>query len=98
MGHKAAALVLLALISLQSAATDPSPQLASYSEVEIYQQGTISALGGNLKTIVLNLSLPRSTEYQAVRSGISSLSDSEGNSYLQIAVNSPPNPFTYSNR
>ena len=91
-------LLLLALcaITLSFAVDANNPQLASAASVQIVESGTISATGGHIASLELDIPIPVSSSYQEVQAGGQSFIDGQGNPYIQISESSPSNPFTYS--
>ena len=74
------------------------PQLASSLSAVVMVQGTVSATGGEIRSLQMNVSVPSSTPYQIVEAGEPMKFDSDGNGYLSISSSNPPIPFTYSKR
>ncbi len=93
-----AAAALLLFFALQHAGAIEKPQLASYSSTIIYENGTVSVIGGEMQSLDINISIPRSTPYQQVDSSRLVRNDSEGNPYIKIVEAAPSNPFFYSRR
>jgi len=99
--HKAifaAALLLLLLPVPCTAQKIGNPQLINYASVSIDENGSVSALGGQMHDLSLNLSIPVTHMYQQVQSNDRPMTDSDGNSYIAIASPDPPNPFLYSRK
>lgn len=92
--RKAALLLLLVLI-IPAPAFAQAPQLASSASIVVEESGTITALGGQMKDLELNLSVPISNEHQLVQGAEGAFFDSEGNPYIRISEPAPPNPFRY---
>jgi len=73
-------------------------QLASTLSAVVEVQGTVTATGGEINSLHMNVSVPSSTSYQIVEAGEVMTFDSIGNGYLAISSSNPSNPFTYSKR
>ncbi len=91
------ALALLIILSSPLFAQE-LPQLASTLSAVVMVQGTVTATGGEIHSLQMNISVPSSTPYQIVEAGEPMRFDSNGNGYLSLSSSSPPNPFTYSKR
>ncbi|MFA6213814.1 MAG: hypothetical protein WC717_00875 [Candidatus Micrarchaeia archaeon] len=94
----ACALAVLLLFSCTAvfSADSPAPQLAHTLSALVKAQGTVTAIGGTMQSLGLNVSVPSATSYQEVESGEQIKYDSGGNGYLSIFEQNPPNPFFYS--
>jgi transglutaminase-like putative cysteine protease len=97
MQRAARVLALILLLSAAAAAQD-APQLATSLSAEVLAQGTVSASGGTMRDLRMNISVPSSEAYQIVEAGEQMLFDAEGNAYLSIHSANPPNPFAYSKK
>ncbi|MFA6908200.1 MAG: transglutaminase-like domain-containing protein [Candidatus Micrarchaeia archaeon] len=97
MQKPACALAFFLLISA-SFASGEAPQLATSLSAVMMAQGTVTATGGSILSLQMNLSVPSSAPYQIVEAGEMMKFDSDGNGYLAISAANPPNPFTYSRR
>ena len=95
MQKTACALAIVLLLAMPFADGE-APQLASSLSASIDAHGTVTASGGSIRSLSLNISIPSSTPYQMVEAAGPMEFDSEGNSYLSISAQNPPNPFTYS--
>jgi transglutaminase-like putative cysteine protease len=93
----ALALALFILLSA-SLAAEEAPQLASALSAVVEAQGTVTAAGGEIRSLQMNISVPSSTPYQSVEVGEMLKFDTDGNGYIAISATEPPNPFTYSRR
>lgn len=94
----AAILAALVIVSLSSALQIENPQLVNYASVIIDENGTVSVLGAQIRSLDINLSMPLSSAYQDIQINEQVRQDSEGNQYIKIFEQSPPNPFHYSKR
>ncbi|MFA6328760.1 MAG: transglutaminase-like domain-containing protein [Candidatus Micrarchaeia archaeon] len=92
------ALALFIILSLSSLFAQETPQLASALSAAVGVHGTVSATGGDIRSLQMNISIPSSTPYQIVEAGEKMEFDSDGNGYLAISSANPSNPFTYSKR
>ena len=92
------ALAALALLVTCAFAAGEAPQLATSLSAVVIEQGTVTATGGELNSLQMNISVPSSTSYQIVEAGEMINFDSDGNGYLAISSSNPSNPFTYSKR
>lgn len=92
----AARVLALILILSAAAAAQDAPQLATSLSAEVLAQGTVSASGGTMHDLRMNISVPSSEAYQIVEAGEQMLFDSEGNAHLSIYLANPPNPYSYS--
>jgi len=95
----ALALILLLLLPAASAQKIGNPQLATYASISIDENGSVGAIGGSMRDLRLNLSIPAPRLYQQVQVDDRPYSDADGNSYITIASAasaSPLNPFLYS--
>ena len=97
MQKPACALALFIILS-SSLFAQETPQLASALSAVVMEQGTVTAIGGEIHGLQMNLSVPSSTPYQIVEAGEMMNFDSEGNGYLAISATNPSNPFVYSKR
>ena len=79
-------------------ASGDAPQLASSLSAVVEMQGMVTATGGEINSLQMNVSVPSSTPYQIVEAGEMMNFDSNGNSHITISSANPPNPFTYSKR
>src|SRR3989338_9418942 len=93
---KAAFLLLLAFFPVVFAKGIESPQLVKSASVTIDENGTVSVLGADVRTLDINLSIPLSSSYQEVKTYDQARQGPEGNQYIRIYVENPPNPFKYS--
>ncbi|HIH18681.1 TPA: hypothetical protein HA225_01765 [Candidatus Micrarchaeota archaeon] len=93
---KAAFLLLLAFFPVVFAQGIESPQLVKSASVTIDENGTVSVLGADVRTLDINLSIPLSSSYQEVKTYDQARQGPEGNQYIRIYVENPPNPFKYS--
>jgi hypothetical protein len=90
----AAFLAILLALPLLSFAQE-TPQLASSLSAEIEVHGTVTASGGSIHSLEMNISVPTTTSYQAVDVGEQVQKDSNGNGFLSISAQNPANPFAY---
>ena len=97
MQKKLCALAVILILSL-SFAEGEAPQLASSLSAAIDEHGAVTASGGQVRSLSMNISIPSSTPYQIVEAGEPIQFDSDGNGYLAIFATNPPNPFTYSKK
>ena len=94
----AAILAVLIIVSLLAAQQIENPQLVKSSSVILEENGTVTVLGAQIRSLYINLSMPLSSPYQDVQVGDQVRQDSEGNQYIKIYESSPPNPYHYSKR
>lgn len=94
----AAFLAVLIIISLPAAQQIENPQLVKSSSVILYENGTVTVLGAEMRSLYINLSMPLSSPYQDVQVGGQVRQDPEGNQYVEIYAQSPSNPYHYSKR
>ena len=92
------ALAVFALLAACAFADGEMPQLATSLSAVVMEQGSVTATGGQIHSLQMNLSVPSSTPYQIVEAGEMMKFDPDGNGYLAISATDPPNPFTYSKR
>ena len=96
----AAALAIFLILTMPFAASEV-PQLSSSLSAEISEQGTITAVGGEIRSLALNLSIPSSAPsapYQVVDAGEPMQFDADGNAYLAISSQGTTRRFTYSKK
>ena len=79
-----AVLAVLAIISFSFSATIPDSQLASSANVQILESGTVTATGGQIMSLDVNIPLPASSAYQSVQASGQSHADSQGNPYIKV--------------
>ena len=91
------ALALFAIL-ISSLFAQETPQLASALSAVVWAQGSVTATGGEIHSLQMNISVPSSTPYQIVEAGELMKFDSNGNGYLSLSTSNPPNPFTYSKK
>jgi len=91
------ALALFAIL-ISSLFAQETPQLASALSAVVWAQGSVTATGGEIHSLQMNISVPSSTPYQIVEAGELMKFDSDGNAHLLISASNPPNPFTYSKK
>ncbi len=105
MASKAKIFVLLLVLQLSIvsfaavAVTDiTEPVLVNRLDSEVVENGQVAAVGGQMTSLRLNVSIPRLTEYQNVEyKGPGTLvRDQEGNAFASIAEENPANPYSYS--
>ncbi len=87
------ALLALAVFS-QPAINDPVLTTSVTSVVT--KSGAVRAIGGSLKHLEMNLSVPEKTDWQLPTYPMATVKDSEGNALLAIKEGNPPTPFAYS--
>ena len=97
MARLASTVAFILLISA-SFASGELPQLASSLSAVVEAQGMVTASGGEIHSLQMNISVPSSTPYQIVEAGEMMKFDSDGNGYLSLSAANPSNPFTYSKR
>ena len=95
--RKAAAILVLVLITSAAAFADnvQNPQLASSASITDNEDGTITIIGGQMKSMELNISVPLTDSYQSAQYPQTPLYDDEGNPYLRVSEQSPANPYSY---
>ncbi len=93
---KPISVLAILLLLIAAAAAQEAPQLATSLSAQVLAQGTVTAMGGSMHDLHMNISVPSSEAYQIVEAGEQILFDSDGNGYLAIFSASPSNPFTYS--
>jgi transglutaminase-like putative cysteine protease len=96
--QKPARALALFLLLLSSLFAQETPQLASALSAVVWAQGTVTAIGGEIRSLEMNISVPSSTPYQIVEAGEMMKFDSDSNGYLALSSQNPPSPFTYSKR
>ncbi|VVC00361.1 Transglutaminase-like superfamily protein [uncultured archaeon] len=97
--RKMLAFALLSLVLLPAVfAQIQNPQLALSANVTIDENGTVTATGGQMRGISINISVPLSSPYQKVETQSARRLDEEGNDYIVVSSSSPANPFHYSER
>ena len=96
--QKIACALAFFLLITSTFASGEAPQLASSLSAVVVVQGTVTATGGELRSLQMNVSVPSSTPYQIVEAGEMMQFDTDGNGYFALSSSSPPNPFTYSKR
>jgi len=95
---KPASVLAIFLLLTASFAASEAPQLASTLSAVVWVQGTVTATGGQMHSLQMNVSVPSSTPYQIVEAGELMKFDPYGNGYLSISSSNPTNPFTYSKK
>jgi len=95
MQKPVSALAILILLTTFAFAQE-NPQLASSLSAVVTAHGTVTASGGQIHSLSMNISVPSSTPYQIVEAGEPMVLDPDGNGYIAISADNPPNPFTYS--
>ena len=91
--------ILLALLALPLLSfAQETPQLVSSLSSEIEVNGTVTAHGGDIHSLDMNISVPTTTPYQAVDAGSAVKKDGDGNGYLSVSVQNPVNPFSYTKK
>ncbi|MEW6328883.1 MAG: transglutaminase-like domain-containing protein [Candidatus Micrarchaeota archaeon] len=91
--------VILQLFVTFAAVTEiTEPALVNRLDSEVVEAGQVSAIGGEMTNLRLNVSIPRLTEYQNVeyRGQGALVKDENGNSFASITEESPQNPYSYS--
>ncbi|MCX6771750.1 MAG: transglutaminase-like domain-containing protein [Candidatus Micrarchaeota archaeon] len=96
--QKPACVLALFLLLTLSFASSEAPQLASALSAVVDAQGTVTAIGGEIRSLNMNILVPSSASYQIVEAGEQIQFDSDGNGFLSISATDPPNPFNYSKR
>jgi len=97
--HKPASALAIFLLLTISFAAGEAPQLSSSLSAAVSESGAITATGGDIRSLALNISIPSSAPsapYQVVDAGEPMLFDSDGNAYLAISTQTPTRRFTYS--
>jgi hypothetical protein len=97
----ARALIVFLLLSLAMgvfSAAAIAPQLSSSLFAQVDVEGTISAVGGEIYSLDINISIPTSTPYQIVEAGEQMKFDEFGNGYLGMSIKNPANPVSYSKK
>ncbi|MEM3556185.1 MAG: transglutaminase-like domain-containing protein [Candidatus Micrarchaeia archaeon] len=90
---KGKALLLLAVLLQVSFALET--RLVEQMNLTVIQSGSIRAVGGELKYLIMNLSVPAQTSYQTVISDKPVTQLPDGNSIVTIESTKPTNPFRY---
>jgi transglutaminase-like putative cysteine protease len=87
--------LLLVILFLAPLVIGLETRLLERMNLTFVQEGSVRAVGGELKYISMNVSIPAETDYQIVVSDrpVSKLDD--GNSIVSIESKDPANPFKY---
>jgi len=86
------------LLALPAAQFIGAPQLASSTQVVLYENGTVKVSSGQMYELEIKLSTPSQTPYQYVSLPEQVSTDSEGNEYIVVRSSEPRSVFTYSKR
>ena len=87
--------LLLLLLFITPFAAGMDTRLVDYMNLTIVQQGSVRAVGGELKYLIMNLSVPIQTDYQTAVSDRPVTKLDDGNSIVTIESKNPTNPFGY---
>lgn len=91
---KGARYLVLALLLVQLAfALDT--RTMEQMDLSVVQEGYIRAVGGELRYLIMNLSVPPQTSYQLVATDRPVTQLPDGNAIVTIESNKPTNPFRY---
>ena len=95
--RKALAFFLLA-VSLAATFAEgvQNPALAASATITDTDSGTITVSGGSMNSLQLNISVPMSSDYQAVQYQETPHYDPEGNPFISVSSQSPGSSFQYS--
>ncbi|MFH1448256.1 MAG: transglutaminase domain-containing protein [Candidatus Micrarchaeota archaeon] len=88
-------MLVLLILSTQVDAKIGEPVLVSSIETVVIKTGTVRALGGELNSVELNISVPLKTDWQMPVYSVKTINDHEGNTIATVKSDSPQNPFTY---
>ena len=93
MLNKKALLVVFLFITPLALGMDT--RLVESMNITLVQEGYVRALGGELKSVVMNVSVPVESDYQKVVNDKAVSKIDEGNWVVRIESSSPNNPFNY---
>lgn len=86
------------LIAALNAEIMRAPQLASSTQVVLYENGTVKVSSGQMYELQIKLSIPSQTPYQFVKLSEQVSTDQEGNDYVMLNSDEPRSVFTYSKK
>ena len=90
------ALLLLLLAQLSLAIVIENPKLVRSMRATVMESGTITAIGGSMSYLELNVTIPQNSSYQRITYVGRLVTDEEGNQLANIRVSNPSNPYPYS--
>ena len=89
-------LLSLTLLVFSQSASIKDPVLTTSVTSTVTKSGTVRAIGGSLRYVELNLSVPQKSDWQLPTYPITTVKDSEGNALLWVKDNNPTTPYAYS--